>query len=190
MRTKNGLPEHCSWNTDRHRKRRVRFRKAGFSTYLTGTPWSDDFMRQHAAALDGVKARTAEIGTARTQPGSFDAVAVSYYKLVFPRLKASTRIMRRNIIERFRVEHGNKPVRLLKREHIEAIIAAKAKTPEAANNLLKILRVLFDHAIAINVITTNPATNVGKFKNQSDGVHTWTDSVDKVYDRLGATAVC
>jgi len=29
-------------------KRRVRFRnrKAGFSAYLTGTPWSDEFMRQ------------------------------------------------------------------------------------------------------------------------------------------------
>jgi hypothetical protein len=126
MRTKNGLPEHCSWNTDRHGKRRVRFRKAGFSTYLTGTPWSDDFMRQCAAALDGVKVRAAEAGAARTQPGSFDAVAVSYYKLVFPRLKASTRVMRRNIIERFRVEHGNKPVRLLKREHIEAIIECRS----------------------------------------------------------------
>jgi hypothetical protein len=35
----------------------VRFRKDGFSTYLTGTPWSEDFMRQYAAALDGVKAQ-------------------------------------------------------------------------------------------------------------------------------------
>jgi hypothetical protein len=47
-RTKSGLPKHCSWNEDQHGKRRVRFRKGGFSTYLTGTPWSDDFMRQHA----------------------------------------------------------------------------------------------------------------------------------------------
>lgn len=55
LRTKSGLPKHCAWNTDQHGKRRVRFRKAGFSTYLTGTPWSEDFMRQYAAALDGVK---------------------------------------------------------------------------------------------------------------------------------------
>lgn len=53
LRTKSGLPKHCSWNCDQHGKRRVRFRKGGFSTYLTGTPWSEDFMRQHAAALDG-----------------------------------------------------------------------------------------------------------------------------------------
>ena len=57
LRTKSGLPKHCSWNTDRHGTRRVRFRKAGFTTYLSGTPWSEDFMRQYAAAIDGVKAQ-------------------------------------------------------------------------------------------------------------------------------------
>jgi hypothetical protein len=58
IRTKSGLPKHCSWNLDREDgKRRVRFRWRGFSTYLTGTPWSEEFMRQYAAALDGVKAQ-------------------------------------------------------------------------------------------------------------------------------------
>jgi hypothetical protein len=55
LRTKSGLPKHCAWNYDRHGKRRVRFRKAGFSTYLAGIPWSEDFMRQYAAALEGVE---------------------------------------------------------------------------------------------------------------------------------------
>jgi hypothetical protein len=45
LRTKSGLPKHCSWNTDQHGKRRVRFRKGGFTTYLGGIPWSEDFMR-------------------------------------------------------------------------------------------------------------------------------------------------
>ncbi len=175
-RNRSGLPEHCSWNYDRHGKRRVRFRKRGFSTYLTGTPWSDDFMRQYAAALEGVKEHASEIGIERTAPGSINALVVSYYKLFFPRLKASTQAMRRNIIERFRAEHGNKPARMLKREHVEAIIAAKAKTPEAANNLLKVLRTLFDHAIAITMITSNPAADVAKFRTHSDGFHTWTET--------------
>ena len=48
LRTKSGLPKHCGWNADRIGTRRVRFRKAGFTTYLTGTPWSEDFMRQYA----------------------------------------------------------------------------------------------------------------------------------------------
>jgi hypothetical protein len=47
-RDRGGLPKHCSWNTDRHGKRRVRFRRNGFSTYLKGTPWSEEFMRECA----------------------------------------------------------------------------------------------------------------------------------------------
>src|SRR4051794_35180865 len=65
-RTKSGLPKHCGFNTDRHGKRRVRFRRRGVSVYLTGTPWSEDFMRQYAAALDGVTAQAHSIGAGRT----------------------------------------------------------------------------------------------------------------------------
>src|SRR5262245_5052357 len=60
IRTRSGLPKHCSWNTDRHGRRRVRFRKGAFSTYLTGIPWSEDFMRQYAAALDQGKTEGGE----------------------------------------------------------------------------------------------------------------------------------
>jgi hypothetical protein len=120
LRTKSGLPKHCCWNTDQHGKRRVRFRKGGFSTYLTGIPWSEDFMRQYAAALEGVTARSSEVGAAHTVPGSFNALCVAYYRSPeFRGLKASTQTVRRNVIERFRNEHGDKPLKGLKREHIK-----------------------------------------------------------------------
>ena len=51
MKTKNGLPKHCSWNEDRHGTSRVRFRRGARSIYLTGEPWSEDFMQQYANAL-------------------------------------------------------------------------------------------------------------------------------------------
>jgi integrase len=89
-RNKSGLPKYCGGNTDRHGKRRVRFRKDGFSTYLSGTPWGEDFMRQYAAALDGVTAQTANIGMERTKPGTISALVVSYYTLVFPTIEPST----------------------------------------------------------------------------------------------------
>ena len=60
------------------------------------------------------------------------------------------------------------------REHIAAIIAARSVTPHAANNLLKTLHTLFEHAIAINMITSNPATDVRKFRIQTDGFRAWT----------------
>src|SRR5262249_8860957 len=161
-RTKSGLPKHCCWNTDHHGKRRVRFRKAGFSTYLTGTPWSEDFMRQYATALDGVKAQTVNIGAGeRTIAGSLNALIVSYYPSPeFRGLKASTQVVRRNVIERFRNEHGRKPLARLERAHIKDIIGGKANTPEAANNLLKVLRVLLGYAVEIGMIASNPAIGV------------------------------
>src|SRR5262245_52924909 len=177
LRTKSGLPKYCGWNIDRHGKRRVRFRWRGFSTYLTGTPWSEDFMRQYAAALDGVKAQAANVGGGRTIPGSFDAVCVSYYRSPEYRgLKASTQAVRRAIIERFRNEHGTKPVARLQRAHVKDIIGAKAGTPEAANNLLKILRVLLAYAIDIGMIASNPAIGVKGYRTRGDGIHTWSEA--------------
>ena len=60
--------------------RRARFRKSGLSTYLTGFPWSPEFMAQYTAALEGAQAQTRDVGAGRTIPGSFDALIVSYYR--------------------------------------------------------------------------------------------------------------
>jgi integrase len=177
LRTKSGLPKHCSWNTDHHGKRRVRFRKAGFTTYISGTPWSEDFMRQYATALDGVKEQAVNVGASRTIPGSFDALCVSYYRSPeFRGLKASTQTVRRNIIERFRREHGDKPLKGLQRAHIKDIIGDKAETPEAANNLLKVLRVILSHAVEIGMVESNPAIGVKCYKSRGEGVHTWSEA--------------
>ena len=177
LRTKSGLPRHCSWNKDRHGKRRVRFRLRGFSTYLTGTPWSEDFMRQYAAALDGVKLQAQEVGASRTKAGSIDALCVSYYRAPeFRDLKASTQKVRRNIIERFRQDYGGQLLKGLRRRHIVDIIGARAKTPEAANNLLKVLKVVFDYAVSLEMIDNNPAVGVKGYRSRSDGFQVWTET--------------
>jgi hypothetical protein len=112
LRTKSGLPKGCVWNLDRENgKRRVRFRdrRTGFSTYLYGTPWSEDFMRQYAAALEGSKAKaTTIVGAKRTVAGSISGLVVSYFASPdFKDLKASTQVMRPNILERFRADYGD-----------------------------------------------------------------------------------
>ena len=176
MKTRNGLPKYCSFNQDRHGTKRVMFRRRGFATYLTGIPWSEDFMRRYASALEGVKAQATIIGNIRTVTGSFDALIVSYYKSPeFRALKSSTQAVRRGIIERFRKDHGTKPVALLNRTHIKNIIGAKADTPEAANNLLKVLRVLLGFAVEQGMIESNPAIGVKRYKSQGDGFHTWSE---------------
>jgi integrase len=177
LRTKSGLPKHCCWNTDRDGgKRRVRFRKGGFGTYLDGVPWSEDFMRQYASALEGVKAQRAELGASRTKPGSFSALCVVYYRSPqFLGLKPSTQRLRRNLIERFREQHGDKPINGLGPRHVMEIIGAKASTPEAANNLLKALRHVLDVAVAMELIKTNPAAGLKRFRSRGEGFHPWTE---------------
>ena len=82
------------------------------ANFATGIPWSEDFMRQYAAALDGVKEQAKQVGANRTIPGSFNALCVSYYRSPdFRDLKPSTQVMRRNIIEKFRIAHGGKPLK-------------------------------------------------------------------------------
>src|SRR5262249_45736415 len=178
LKTRSGLPKHCTWHKDRDGNRRARFRRRGVSVYLTGIPWSEDFMRQYAMALERtLTQRAPEIGAERTLPGSFSALCVSYYgSPEFRGLKASTQKVRRNVLERFRAEHGHRLLKDLQSAHIRHIIGAKANTPEAANNLLKVLRVVLDYAVSGGMIPANPAIHVKRYTSKGEGIHTWTES--------------
>jgi len=179
LRAKSGLPRYCSWASDRHGKRRVRFRKGGVSRYLTGIPWSEDFMRQRAAALEGAEPQPSTIiGASRTLPGSVNALCVSYYGSPnFRGLKASTARVRRNIIEsEIRSKHGDKPVPRLERKHINDIIGAKSETPQAGNNLLMVLKLLLHYAVEIGMIKSNPALGAKGYARRDEGFPVWTEA--------------
>src|SRR5262249_7793911 len=150
-------------------KMRVRFRTRTLSLYLTGTLWSEDFMRAHAIALDRVH------GPSRSKHDSIDALVASYYELIFPTLKPSTQQMRRGILDRFCAEHGDKPVADIEHHHVTAILAAKSKTPHAANSLRKVLRHLFKHAVRLGWRKNNPVLETERIKTAAKGFHTWTD---------------
>ena len=189
-RAKNGLPEHCSWNTDRHGKRRVRFRKGGFSTYLTGTPWSDDFMRQYAAALDGMRAQANNIGAERSITGTLGALIKSYLDpsltSPFKTRAAETQRTQRNILENFADEHGGKPlyqtdrngrrVMLLSSEHLQVIVNGKASTPFAQRNFLNTVRVMFQWAKKEGRIPDDPTAGVTREKVKTTGYATWSEA--------------
>jgi integrase len=178
LRTKSGLPKHCTYQADRYGNRRVRFRRRGVSVYLTGIPWSEDFMRQYAAALEREEGNRAQVGAIkRTLPGSFSALCVSYYASPeFRGLKASTQRVRRNVLERFRAEHGHRALKDLQSGHIRSIIGTKANTPEAANNLLKVLRVVLHYAVSEAMIAGNQAIHVKRYTSKGEGIHAWTEA--------------
>ncbi|TRB22921.1 tyrosine-type recombinase/integrase [Rhizobium rhizogenes] len=179
----NGLPNYCSLVIDRHGKRRIRFRAKGVDTYLPYPPLGAEFERAHAEALAGVTDWRANIGSSRTKSGSFDALAVSYYRSPkFTGLRDSTKTTYRLIIERFREKHGHRIVRDLRFEHISAIIGAMAGTPQAANRLLSILKIMLRHAVAHRWIAHNPTEAVEGFKKKTKGFHTWTEAEIAAYE--------
>jgi site-specific recombinase XerD len=67
-------------------------------------------------------------------------------------------------------------VKELQMTHLRSIIGAKASTPEAANNLLKILRVILNYAVTEQMVVSNPALVVKRYKKRGEGIHVWTES--------------
>jgi integrase len=123
-------------------------------------------------------ARRAEIAGPgkRTIAGTVNALIVSYYTASsFKDLKA-TQANRCNILERFRNEFGDLPVKGLTRATLDRLMGARSNTPHAANNMVKVLRYLLDHAISQGMIVINPAVGVRKYRSKSDGHHTWSEA--------------
>ena len=63
---------------------------------------------------------------------------------------------------------------VLARTH-QRIIGEKAATPEAANNLLKVLRVILVYAVSLDMIAANPAAGGEKIPEPGEGFHRWRE---------------
>jgi site-specific recombinase XerD len=167
----------------------VRFRKAGFSTYLLGTPWSEAFMRQYAGALDGVKAHASNVGAGRTVAGTVNALVAAYLdsssSSPFKTGAAETQRTRRNILENFRTAHGDKPLfradtngrrtMLLTREHMQRIVNEKATTPFAQRNFLNTVRAMFKWATKEGRVPDDPTLGVTRERIKTAGYKTWSE---------------
>jgi integrase len=169
-------PPYVHGFVDRHGRPRFYYRRDGFKQApLPGLPWSPEFMAAYEAAMRGEGA-PIEIGASRTKPGTVSAAVITYYASVaFLSLAPGTRQMRRNILERFRAEHGDKRVALLQRNHIANMVAAKAATPAAAQTFLKVLRGLMQHCVDVGMRTDDPTAGVKSVKIRSDGIYTWSE---------------
>ena len=135
----------------RRKNERVRyyFRRRGFKAIpLPGLPGSEEFMTAYQMALAAIPDQERpEIGASRTEPGTINALVISYYRCAeWTNLADETRSARRRIIEKFRAKHGSKRVRLLSREHIVKMLAEITR-PTAKRSWLKAIRGLLKHAV-------------------------------------------
>lgn len=181
MTRRRWLPDYVSEYRDRHGKPRWRFRRKGFPQHhFRHPPGTNEFLAEWRACM----ARAPEpAGSGRVAPGSIsDLVARFYASPAWKGMKASSRRTYRGIIERFRAEHGDKPVALVRVRHLDAILGGMADRPAAANNLRKVMKRLFALAVKQEMRPDNPALLTEAYRSESEGWHTWTEEEIAVFE--------
>lgn len=160
---------------DRHGHLRWRFRRKGFPPAMLPGPWgSPEFIKAYEAAMNG---KPRPIGLSRSVPGSISAAIAGFYESAeFKSLKASTRRVRRTVLERFREKNGHHRIGDVRAENIRALLDKKADTPNAANTWLKCLKGLFRYAVDRGMVADDPTEKVKRRKIKTDGFHTWTEA--------------
>jgi integrase len=157
---------------DRYGRTHHYLRRRGFpSVTLPGPIGSRQFLEAYQAAL-----AEASSTVGRAASGTVAALVKLYYASPeWLTLALQSQRTYRNILESFVAEHGDKSVRALEREHVKAMVNAKAATPAAANKFRKLLSVLMRVAIDTGWRDDNPVTTVKGIRTKSDGFRTWTD---------------
>ena len=170
---------------DRHGKVRRYFRRARSRRIpLPSRPGSKDFMTAYNAALAGFVVReTKAIGESRSAPGSLSAAIAGYYtdNSFTGKLAAETQQQRRSILERFRKEHGGKPIALIEKVHIAKMLGEK--TPSAALNWLTAMRGLMQFAVKVGMLQHDPTAGIDRVKlPNTEGHHSWSDDEIAKYE--------
>lgn len=171
---------------DRHGTTRRYFRRPGFKrTALPGDPGSPEFMDAYKLALD--PKQRLEIGASRTRPGTVNDLVARYLRSTeFVSLATTSQATYRGIVERFRVEHGDKPIARLRREHVRDMMAKRADTPAAANNFLKTLRLLMALAIDVGMRGDDPTVGIKRVRIKSEGHPVFTENDIAAFRRTHA----
>jgi integrase len=186
MKTKR--PKYVKAMIDRHGHSRFYFNRPGYKpTPLPGLPWSPEFMAAHSAAMGEKRAPVIN-----AKASSFEALAKSYMASASYRgMQARTQRVYSNVIERWcKTEHkgvfvGTLSAKTLQDYHIEAMMAALADRPEAANLLLKIIRAMMKHATSGKkpLRHDDPTVGIKQLKKTDEngrpdnsGFHSWTEA--------------
>ena len=168
---------------DRHGRWRFYFRKGkGKRVPLPGKPGIASFMVAYQKALEDTPIQKEE--RSRGHPGTFDRLVQDYFASAdFLRLAATTRQAYRRVIERFigKENIGHRLVSQMTRQHVQNMVAKRAPTPGAANDLLKKIKILVHFAIDNGWRKDDPTLRIKKFAEGE--FHTWTDDEIATYER-------
>jgi integrase len=167
-----------SFIDDRYGKAKARyyFRRRGHKQVpLPGMPGSVEFEQAYAAAMAN-QPLPSVIGAKRIRAGSIDALVIAYFSSpTFLALAPATQSTYRGILEGFTKEHGGKPLALLTRKHLEAMLARKMATPAAANHWLRLIKTLMRFAVREGMRPDDPARDIDYIKRKPAGFHSWNE---------------
>ncbi len=135
-----------------------------------------------AALISKPKEKPAPVGV--VAPGSVNALCVAYFgSAEYKRLDARGQRVRRQILDRFRQDHGGKGAAALQPRHLVAMRDERADKPEAFNGLLKALRAVFKCAVERGLVADNPAAKVRLLPSKNpEGFHAWTAEEIEQYE--------
>jgi integrase len=173
------MPKHVNRIRGRDGRNRYYYRRPGRKSVRLPDITHSGFEAARAAAEAG--AEPIKIGASQSKAGSVAAIVGAYFgSLAFENQAPETRRTRRNILERFREEHGDKPIALISRKHVQAMVDAKKGTPSAARNFLNTLRALMTFAIKIMdppARADDPTIGITRAKiEEGDGFKMWEEA--------------
>ena len=165
-------PKYTHVYTDQHGKLRSYLRRPPHKKVpLPGLPWSPEFMAAYEAALKGEWGKR-EIGAKRMVEGTVTAGLVSYYQTrAFTDLAPITQQDRRQVLEAFRADHGQRPLPI-PADALQAIV--DKKSPASQRHFKKAMRGFVDHCITKGWIKIDPVAGLKLSKMKAKGYHTWT----------------
>src|SRR5690606_33259310 len=116
-------------------------------------------------------------GASNTIVGSVAAGLAKYYASAdFLNKAPATQRNYKSVLEPFRIDHGGKPLASLRREHINAILDARALTSTAqAKNLGKRLSTFMKFCLDFGIIKENPMIGTKRVKHEEEHYEMWTD---------------
>jgi integrase len=176
--------KHVDHFVCRHGHSRYYFRRGkGPRTPLPGKPGTQEFMAAYQEALHGGKAPKPQKRPSAPS-GTFDALVRDYYQSTnYLALTTGTQRAYRGVIDRLLRDEkiGHRQVAQMTRKHVQQIVARRAATPGAANDVLKKLKILVHFAIDNGWRSDDPTLRIKKFAEGE--FHSWTDDEIATYER-------
>ena len=167
---------HLHVYKDRHGKTRAYYKPHGGKGIAlplpVGTP---EFLLAYAKAVEGEKLERSKAKMPKGKDTFRDLLRLYLGSALYSKLSPSSKRNYRVILEKFCAKYGHLPVSQFSRKHASAILAKLSDTPEAANTLMKRLRLLLNFAVDIGTIPSNPMAGMKGYKSDGEGYHDWTE---------------